>query len=155
MYSQDHRKGGQPITSYEMADFSEAIESMQVHPLSFTGCFFSWNSKVDGKDRVFNKIDRCLGNLDWMQFFSDVFVRYMEERTSDHSPLYVDLKVESISSARPFKFFNYMVDHSSFPAIVKNAWTSNWYRLKSQIHGCLDDTDLVSHEMTAFRELHR
>lgn len=44
---------------------------------------------------------------------------------SDHSPLLISCNIQMGGGSRPFKFFNYMVDHANFLEVVKKGWDSD------------------------------
>lgn len=50
---------GAPIISTEIRDFRECVWYCQLSYMKQKGCFFTWNNKQKGRDRVFTKIDRC------------------------------------------------------------------------------------------------
>lgn len=88
---------------------------------------------------MFSLIDRALGNDAWMDKYSEMEVEYLNPGISDHTPLMITCTSNKAPGGRPFRFFNYMANHSKFQAIVADQWAtivqgtamfSVWQKLK-------------------------
>ncbi|XP_021850220.2 uncharacterized protein [Spinacia oleracea] len=72
--------------------------------------------------RVWSRIDRVFGNMKWMDSFPDISTKYMNPSLSDHSPIVIPCVKSDLHGVRPFRFLNYLVDHTSFEGIVTDSW---------------------------------
>lgn len=112
---------GVPITEQELSDSSNWLESLNLGFVKLIGQFYSWNSGGAGSERILSRMDHCLGNGKWLQEFPEAVVHYQCPVISSHSPLVITVKERGKEGGRPFKFFNNLVLHSRFEALVKEA----------------------------------
>ena len=140
VYKEDHRKNGSQVTTYEMYDMGKWMEDMDLHPIIERGHKFSWSNKEKGDNRIFTKIDHAIGNLQWMDRYSQASVCYANPQTSDHTPLILTLTRHYQLESKPFRFLNYLCDHQDFLQVVRAAWNINakgtglqrlWYKMKN------------------------
>ncbi|XP_056691942.1 uncharacterized protein [Spinacia oleracea] len=123
----DDRINGAPVSAAEMKDFNEFITGVGLCPLKSVGHYFSWH-KGTGEGKIASRIDWCLGNADWIHKFSNVQVEYLNPSISDHSPLLINCFPDKAEGGRPFRFFNYLDEHSNFSAIIQTAFSD-------EVHG--------------------
>ncbi|KAL4304364.1 hypothetical protein GQ457_10G028210 [Hibiscus cannabinus] len=70
------------------------------------------------------KLDRCLVNQAWLDAFVDATVEFLPPNCSDHCPCFLRMRATSYKPPRPFKFFNFWVEHDDFLKIVEDSWTT-------------------------------
>lgn len=122
VYKEDHRRNGAQVTTYEMYDMLQWIETKELHPITEKGHAYSWSNREEGENRTLTKIDHALGDLQWMTQFSHATVRYANPQSSDHTPLIINLQNHDQHHSKPFRFFNYLCDHHEFLKVVEDAW---------------------------------
>lgn len=71
-----------------------------------------------------SRIDRALGNHDWMIYWGQVVVEHELSNVSDHSHLSLTLSNIERNIRMPFMFFNSWADHKDFSNIVTEQWRS-------------------------------
>lgn len=101
-------------------------------------------------------IDRVFGNMKWMDTFAGISSKYMNPSLSDHSPIVIPCIENTSSGGRPFKFMNYLADHSSFEGIITDCWKMEdrgrpmaqvWYKLnRIDLRFCIRRSSLISHK---------
>nr|GEU83844.1 hypothetical protein [Tanacetum cinerariifolium] len=125
---EDNLTGGSAMTS-AMCEFKDCVKQIEVQAINSFGLQYTWNQKPKGKGGILKKLDRVMGNLEFIDAFLGTYVMFQPYRISNHSPAV--LKFPSIvnSKPRPFKFFNLLAYKSSFLVTVSNMWSS-------QVHGC-------------------
>ena len=137
---EEHRKNGSQVTTYEMYDMRKWMDDMELHPIIERGHMFSWTDKEKGDDRILTKIDHAIGNLQWMDRYSQASVWYANPQTSDHTPLIVSLTCQYQQECKPFRFLNYLCEHQDFLQVVRAAWKIKtkgtglqrfWYKMKN------------------------
>ncbi|XP_056687533.1 uncharacterized protein [Spinacia oleracea] len=121
LYSGD-RINGNAVSDSETKDFLQCVADCDLHELHSSGWFFSWSSKGSDDPRVWSRIDRVFGNLKWMDSFPDISTKYLNPSISDHSPIVIPCVKSDLHRGRPFRFLNYLVDHTSFIGIVTGSW---------------------------------
>ncbi|GAV70945.1 hypothetical protein CFOL_v3_14442 [Cephalotus follicularis] len=105
-----------------MMKFEQCIMKCEVQDLRQTGCFFSWSNKRSGNGAVAKKIDRVMGNWEWIKRFSFLQAHFPPLGISDHSPCIVRLRRPNNQGVRPFKYLNIWATHPSFLERVKEVW---------------------------------
>lgn len=76
VYSEDHRKNGLQVTTYETYDMRSLMEDMELHPLPTHGHSYSWSNREEGQTRILTRIDHTIGNMQWMDSFGQEHVTY-------------------------------------------------------------------------------
>nr|GEX30624.1 hypothetical protein [Tanacetum cinerariifolium] len=108
----------------EVEDLGNEYEDINSFGLQYT-----WNQKPKGKGGTLKKLDRVMGNLEFIDAFPGTYVMFQPYRIFDHSPAVLKFPLPVNSKPRPFKFFNLLAYKSSFLVTVSNMWSS-------QVHGC-------------------
>ncbi|VFQ96632.1 unnamed protein product [Cuscuta campestris] len=62
----EDRKGGNPVSNGETADFRDCLEKCGLEEMPFSGPYFTWNNKQKGGDRIYSKLDRMVANIEWV-----------------------------------------------------------------------------------------
>lgn len=104
------------------------------------GWYYTWSNKAEGDRRVYSKLDRAIGNGEWMDWYAGIEVQVLYPSVSNHSPLLMVCKQSELTGGRPFRFFNYLADHSAFSTTVVDSWVEKvqenplyviWQKLKN------------------------
>ncbi|XP_019263107.1 PREDICTED: uncharacterized protein LOC109240882 [Nicotiana attenuata] len=131
---------GSPVTAAEVEGFKGMIDDMQLTPLRAKGWHYTWTNKQGTGSRVYSKIDRALGNYQWIQQYGHVEADYMNPSVSDHSPILIKCGSQKLLHPKPFRLYTNVMDHPQFHNIVQQTWQKKyegipmqkiWYKLKS------------------------
>ncbi|KAK3218735.1 hypothetical protein Dsin_012705 [Dipteronia sinensis] len=76
--------GGVPKDWKLLAGFREALDDCGLDDLGYTGQQFTWCNKREGEAFIQERLDRCVGNLDWQTSFPDFQVSHLDYWHSDH-----------------------------------------------------------------------
>lgn len=134
------RENGAPVSLYEIGDFEEFLQTSGCAELQMRGSYFTWSNKGHGTARISSRIDRMLGNAKWLEVLAETEVVVGLPGISDHSPIVITLPGHVVGGGRPFKFLNYMADHTKFEEVVTLAWQKKvpgnpmihvWYKLQA------------------------
>ncbi|GJX84218.1 sodium/hydrogen exchanger 6 [Tanacetum coccineum] len=88
---EDHSAGGyEPNTA--MPEFKECVQAMEVTDVISTGLHFTWNQKPKGANGILKKIDRIMGNLQFIDDFPGSFAIFHPYRILNHSPCVLSQK---------------------------------------------------------------
>jgi hypothetical protein len=90
--------------------------------LNFNGCFYTWTNKSENPRFVARKLDRVLANEYWVSYFGKTIVEFKSGGVSDHSPAIISVGSLQRFGPKPFKFFNYWVEHKEYMSWVKEGW---------------------------------
>lgn len=75
---------------------------------------------------IFERLDRFLGNNDWISLYPDCVIHHLPRLKSDHNPiLFVSAPSHSHPSPRPFRCEKIWVDQPEFSNLVKLFWSFN------------------------------
>ncbi|XP_059306203.1 uncharacterized protein LOC132057591 [Lycium ferocissimum] len=87
--SEEAKQRGLPVLQQETVDFSQFIRNCGLAELKFSGSKFTWwNGRIEG-DCIFKRLDRVLGNQEFLQFLPSSEVFHLIRDGSDHAPLHV------------------------------------------------------------------
>ncbi|KAM1304224.1 hypothetical protein ACFX2F_021920 [Malus domestica] len=74
------------------------------------------------------RLDRCLGNFQWIDAWSLLECSTLPRISSDHCPLLVSFSKLTITPKAPFRFHSMWLDHQDFFPLVEDVWkSSNFY----------------------------
>ena len=102
-----------------MTDFVSIINDCNFIDLGFNGPWYTWQ-----RNRLKERLDRALSNLDWRIKFAHASVTHLNKLKSDHSPLLLSLLENSAPNRRrrPFRMLASWFSHPNFEATVRNCW---------------------------------
>lgn len=123
----DDRIRGTDTRPYDIRDFSECCQSLTLADLHSIGCKYIWSNSSINKP-VWSKLDRALGNEDWMQLGTNYLANFLLSGCiSDHSPCLVYPSALTPAKKGAFQFFNMWAAHPNFQDIVKEIWDVNLF----------------------------
>nr|GFA66778.1 RNA-directed DNA polymerase, eukaryota, reverse transcriptase zinc-binding domain protein [Tanacetum cinerariifolium] len=68
------------------------------------------------------KLDRIIGNLDFVNKFPSAYALFQPYRISDHSPAVLKMPSLSVAKPKPFKFYNFLAHKDKFSEVVASTW---------------------------------
>nr|GEV67332.1 hypothetical protein [Tanacetum cinerariifolium] len=69
-----------------MIEFKDCMENIEVMDLNCSVLHYTWNHKPKGDGGLLKKLDRVMGNIEFIDSFSGAYVVFQPYRISDHSP---------------------------------------------------------------------
>ena len=129
---------GSLVREHEITPMRDCIGECGVVDIKCTCCFFTWNNKQQGEDRVFSKLDRMLGNQSWQDMFPSAEVNFQGEGDFDHSPAILTIHSIERGSKKPFRYFAMWEGDTQFLEKVRQAWSiyvqsSKMYRILGKL----------------------
>ncbi|XP_019261721.1 PREDICTED: uncharacterized protein LOC109239590 [Nicotiana attenuata] len=94
----------------------------QLAGISQKGDYYTWTNKQQDGDRIWSRIDRAMGNAEWMMQFGHLTTEFKLPHISNHSPMMIHTNLREPKIKPPFKFFNVWASHKNFPKMVKDCW---------------------------------
>ncbi|XP_016496012.1 uncharacterized protein LOC107815018 [Nicotiana tabacum] len=113
----DDRLNENPVQESEIKDLNEFMQDASITKLKTVGREFTWTN-----NQVYSRIDRALGNPEWIHSWPQIKAIILEPSFSDHSPICVNICTRKMRRAKPFKFYNYLADHQEFSTRVEEYW---------------------------------
>ncbi|XP_020683867.2 uncharacterized protein LOC110100619 [Dendrobium catenatum] len=102
-----------------MEDFNDMIMNCNLIDIGFSSNNFTWNRAGQSQ-----RLDRVLFNNDWVNVFNATKVVHLSRTLFDHSPLLINVNLNSASSNSHFRFQNMWLAHDSFINVIQNNWSA-------------------------------
>nr|XP_043629994.1 uncharacterized protein LOC122601294 [Erigeron canadensis] len=137
LFLEDKVFGSSSIT-ISMREFKECLDSIEVFDENCFGCRYTWTQKPKKGVGILKKIDRVLGNVQFISDFPAAHAIFLPYRVSDHSPYVLKLPSITRTQPKPFKFANFLADKEGFIELVADAWKQefmghNMFRLVKRL----------------------
>ncbi|XP_021985764.1 uncharacterized protein LOC110881947 [Helianthus annuus] len=108
--------------SIGMREFDACVQQAELFDIQAHGLQCSWSQKPKSGVGLLKKIDRILGNVSFIDQFSDAFAMFHPFRVSDHTPCILRMMNSYGNQPRPFKFPNFIVRKPEFKESVQHEW---------------------------------
>ncbi|KAF7839244.1 reverse transcriptase [Senna tora] len=114
---------------------SETINNLGLIDIPTSGNWFTWTNGRHGDDLVWERLDKCIVNTNWLNHFPDSWVEALPVVTSDHSPLIIHSH-KSIHTPfkNPFHFEAMWLQHPQLKEVVHSAWQQPVATFQRNIH---------------------
>ncbi|XP_074293372.1 uncharacterized protein LOC141620385 [Silene latifolia] len=131
------RLGGN-TTEAEMEHFQECVSFCGWEDIQATGTLFTWSNKQDPTDRVYSRLNRAMGNQEWIDLFGDYVAHFHPEGLFDHCPCTMVYKRAEIGGRKSFKYFNMWgtadifkdsVEIRTIPILLVQCWNNSQERV--------------------------
>ncbi|XP_058746367.1 uncharacterized protein LOC131619271 [Vicia villosa] len=101
------------------------MEGCKLHDMGVSGPQFTWRGGMyHGGQRIYERLDRVIGNEDWKFMFPDSYIKVLTRVSfSDHHPIMLALSnTFQVDRGRQFRFESaWLVDHN-YDSRVKGFW---------------------------------
>lgn len=114
------RLGGTNAWPPSFDEFNQCLHQAELEDLRYVGLRFTWSTS-SGANWKARKIDRVLVNALWSLYFSYSEASLLPFGISDHSPMVVKV-IQPVFRRKPFKFFDFWMEHPSFKDILTQVW---------------------------------
>ena len=104
-------------------EFNQCLSNANLEDLNFRGATFTWWNKRKLAPLA-KKLDRCLVNDEWYNFFPSSVAFFGSPRFSDHAVVAITLEPARLRAKKPFRFYNFILQNSDFIATVCASWFS-------------------------------
>ncbi|XP_072980120.1 uncharacterized protein [Typha angustifolia] len=91
--------------------------------LGYEGIPYTWCNNKKGTRRMWIRLDRAMGNTEWMSEHPACKVQHLDQGASDHAPLLLNVPVMTTRGKRPFRFELYWMEYEECQNIMKDTWT--------------------------------
>ena len=117
--------GGSSRSPIQMQLFREAIDECGFIDLGFTGSQYTWQRHFSNGHSIWERLDRCLANNDWLIKFAGSKVHHLHCSTSDHIPmLIVPNGIEFARPSKPFRFEEMWLSDKGCDETIAAVWTN-------------------------------
>nr|GEV17696.1 hypothetical protein [Tanacetum cinerariifolium] len=84
-----------PQLNSPMIKFKDCVANIKVKDINCSGIHFTWNQKPKGRGGLLKKLDRIMGNIEFLDSFLGAYAIFQPYLISDHSPAVVS-KMKSL-----------------------------------------------------------
>ncbi|XP_074314163.1 uncharacterized protein LOC141649369 [Silene latifolia] len=151
------RLGGNTI-EVEMERFQECISLCCMEDIQATGALFTWSNKQEPQNRVYSRLDRAMGNFEWMQNFGDYMAHFHPEGLLNHCPCTTVDRTCDTQCRRSFKYFDMWGQSDMFKYCVANIWNRRKHGTRMFQRDMVDkqgDYELMQQECLVAQELRK
>ncbi|GJY92695.1 RNA-directed DNA polymerase, eukaryota, reverse transcriptase zinc-binding domain protein [Tanacetum coccineum] len=120
---EDYHSGPSTMNA-SMVEFKDCVSNIKVMDTSSSGIHYTWNQKPKGGSGVLKKLDRVMGNVEFIDAFQGAYAIFQPYRISDHSLAVLKIPGLTVNWPKPFKFFNFITSKGKFMEEVSNYWNS-------------------------------
>ncbi|GKA21443.1 RNA-directed DNA polymerase, eukaryota, reverse transcriptase zinc-binding domain protein [Tanacetum coccineum] len=114
---------GSSVMNASMIEFKDCVANIEVVDINASGLHYTWNQKPRGGKGILKKLDRCMGNMEFIDEYVGAYAIYQPYRNSDHAPVVLKMPNVDTKKPRPFKFFNFLTTKSMFWDVVLQQWS--------------------------------
>lgn len=124
--SQDEKWGLKPASLSRIRDFKNCLDTCGLVDMGFTSQKFSWFNKRANGQAVFQRIDRFVGNVKFMDLFPDAVISHLPRIKSGHNLILFSSKPFWLShQPRPFRCERIWISQPDFISLARNVWLEN------------------------------
>ncbi|XP_021979838.1 uncharacterized protein LOC110875957 [Helianthus annuus] len=100
--------------SASMREFQACVDDIEMIDLNRSGNHFTWSQKPKKGIGLLKKIDRVMGNSQFIAQFPNAVAIFYPARLSDHCPCVLKVPEEGKVKHRSFKFANFLIHKPDF-----------------------------------------
>ncbi|GJX12065.1 hypothetical protein Tco_0201924 [Tanacetum coccineum] len=107
-------QGGSSCKSADMLDFQESIKENGIEDLNCSGIHFTWvQSRLNPSSGILKKIDRIMGNSEFIGTYLNAHAVFLPHMTSDHSLGVLIMPQMLDKKKKAFIFANFVAEKMS------------------------------------------
>ena len=117
-----HEKlGGRLRSSKQMEDFRDVLDECGFQDLGFSGNKFTWCNGHEEGHTVWERLDRAMGMVEWMDMFPASKVVHLESVSFNHKPLKIYLASIPKRINKPWRFEQMWMEDEGCREVVEDA----------------------------------
>lgn len=86
--------GGRPQPRRLLEGFRNTINDCGLYDIGFRGSEFTWERARGTTSWIQERLDQGMANYEWKNMFPRAELKVLEVSTSDHLPIFLDLKTK-------------------------------------------------------------
>ena len=119
----NEHSNGPNVRGEGMKEFADCVEELNMEDINMNGMFYTWTQKMrDPSLGILKKLDRVMGNYQFVAAFPTSFAQFMPYLSSDHCPAVLSFPDISVSKPKTFRFLNFLAGQKEFSKVVKENW---------------------------------
>lgn len=122
IFGAHEKRGGNVPSLTSCTEFQQMCTNCGLIDIETKGLSYTWSN---GRTTV--RLDRSLGNLDWIEAWPLLECRTLTKATSDHCPLLITFSKLLRQARTPFRFQSMWLQHQDFIPMVRDFWCQLQY----------------------------
>ena len=118
----DEKLGGRLRPIRQMEAFREVLDECEFKDLGYVGGKYTWYRGSGGGNTIWERLDRAVATIDWIEKFPATKVVHLECGSSDHKPLIILLKGVQMKHKKPWRFEHMWLEDERCGEVVDLAW---------------------------------
>lgn len=111
----------------QIVAFRDVVDQLEMQDLGYEGYKYTWCNRRDAENNVQVRLDRALGNNQWISLYPHYKVLHLPFASSDHCPILLDsycneTRVHRDGVRRRFRFEKMWLSHDDCKNIIKESW---------------------------------
>ncbi|GJX59181.1 RNA-directed DNA polymerase, eukaryota, reverse transcriptase zinc-binding domain protein, partial [Tanacetum coccineum] len=103
--------------------FKNYLLNLEIEDLNSYRMFYTWIEKrKDPNLGILKKLDRVMGNGDFMSVFDRSYANFLPYMTSDHCPVILVFPKVHCSKPKSFRFLNFLANKDNFLPTIRDNW---------------------------------
>ncbi|KAJ9554109.1 hypothetical protein OSB04_018154 [Centaurea solstitialis] len=125
LLAQEEKRGPNAHPEWCIQGFRETLSNCRLTDLSMHGFPFTWCRHRGKPNEIYERLDRAVGNIQWLNLFPEYHVENLVSPISDHSPIALHTQMRSPSPiSKRFRFENKWLHEDTFDNFFLQSWTS-------------------------------
>ncbi|XP_020688384.2 uncharacterized protein LOC110103861 [Dendrobium catenatum] len=124
---EEMRGGKRFLFSEGLREKKSFMVNSDFHDIGSMGPRFTWCNNKEGTSWIWERLDRCILNLDAIQKLPVATIKHLARVVSDHSPIVLNMRNKMQCKAKIFKFEDTWRSYPAAKSIVYNSWKKNDY----------------------------
>ena len=121
--TRSHEKvGGRQRPARQMEDFREVLDECSFRDLGFVGGKFTWCNGHPNGFTIWERLDRVVATIEWLDKFPATKVVHLECGSSDHKPILICLNGIPKPRNKPWRFEHMWLEEEGCRDTVESAW---------------------------------
>ena len=118
-----HEKCGGRLRPYgQMESFRQVLDECNLLDLGYMGNKFTWSKSFPNGGMVWERLDRAVSTVEWLDLFPVTKVQTLSCVTSDHSPILILPNGFGAKLNRPWRFEQMWLENRGCYDTVKGTW---------------------------------
>lgn len=118
---QSEKFGGDPDWNTNNRRFRKFISDAGLIDLGFKGPAYTWKNNQGTSTEIYQRLDRVLATVQWLQQFPCAYVNHMPRMYSDHAPILLRMS-QKIHNNRQFRVEKWWMNTDGF----YESWQAEW-----------------------------
>jgi hypothetical protein len=105
-----------------MNAFCSYVKQCGLVDLGFNGPAYTWSNKRFSSMPTYERLDRCLANVEWCRMFPTSTVLHLPMMYIDHAPILLLPTSNRQRPKKPFRFENWRLMEDDFQDVAQSSW---------------------------------